>query len=111
MFMLLRCNSMKRLGYKAESSILAYEVAPLQEVYIKPPQRLIVYGGRAMLFDEAIESVDETIRIPIPGECIEDSNLRLSFEFPNAVSPKSLGEGDDSRELAFALTRFSLEKQ
>jgi len=65
------------------------------------PQRFTVRCGDLVLFDEEISSVEELIRFTIPESGIKDGWLTLDLEYPNAVSPKSLGKSEDSRVLAF----------
>lgn len=72
------------------------------------PQRLIVACEGMTLFDSIIAEA-QPVRIPVPAACIHGNELELSLQFPDAVSPKSFGESEDARELAFAITSFSLD--
>ncbi len=64
-----------------------------------------------MLFDEEIGDCSQPICIRIPHGCVQERFLEIDFQFPDAVSPKALGQSEDTRELAFAITSFSLERQ
>lgn len=71
-----------------------------------PPQRLVIRCGDFTLYDEKISSTEAPIRFAIPEQCIRDGWLTLDLEYPDAVSPKSRREGEDTRELAFAFERI-----
>lgn len=71
-----------------------------------PPQRLVIRCGDFTLYDEKISSTEAPIRFEIPEQCIKDGWLTLDLEYPDAVSPNSRGEGEDTRELAFAFERI-----
>ena len=70
------------------------------------PQRLIVRSGDEELFNEVITSPDEPVRFRIPAACTESGTLTLDLEYPDAVSPESLGRSTDARVLAFAFQRI-----
>lgn len=74
-------------------------------------QRMIVACGDEILFDEVWENASEPITVSIPANCVQERLLELSFQFPDAVSPKSKGESTDARDLAFCIVSFSLESE
>ncbi len=71
-----------------------------------PPQRLLIRSGEKILYDSEIVSREEIVNFHIPSECIKNGWLTLDLEYPDAVSPKSRREGEDTRELAFAFERI-----
>jgi len=72
------------------------------------PQRMIVTCGEQILFDEVHTDISIPTKISIPLACVQDKELELVFHFPNAISPKSIGESEDERELAFALSSLKI---
>lgn len=74
-----------------------------------PPQQLTVTCDGKTLFDEMVQSAEETIIIPIPAECVSQQELDMSFSFPDSTSPAEQGESTDGRDIAFALQSFSIE--
>lgn len=84
----------------------------LMKIYLSgifsPPQRMAVYSGDVLLFDETVTSIEEPLQIHIPAECISGREAELSLQFPDAISPKDLGQSGDSRDLAFAIKGFSI---
>ena len=67
-----------------------------------PPQRLVIRCGDLTLYDAELSSAVVPVKFTLPEDCIEDGMLALDLEYPDAVSPKSRGENEDNRELAFA---------
>jgi len=53
-------------------------------------------------------SGEESKTITIPGEYVEDGRLFLTFELPDASSPKSLGVGEDDREVSLAFKSIAI---
>ncbi len=49
-----------------------------------------------------------TERIRIPSECVDQNDLHIQFEFPDAANLKSLGLGQDKRKLGIALYSLRL---
>ena len=72
------------------------------------PQRLIIRCKGQTLYDEEVSSSEEPVTFKIPPDCIEDGMLILTLEYPDAVSPRSLGQSDDGRILAFAFSLICL---
>lgn len=62
----------------------------------------------SIIFDKQITDQQHSVQITIPTSAIADHLLSLSFAFPNAISPQSLNQNADTRELAFALTSMKL---
>lgn len=71
-----------------------------------PPQRLIIRCGNMTLYDAELTSVETPVQFAIPERCIEDGLLILDLEYPDAVSPKSRGQSEDTRILAFAFEKI-----
>ncbi len=65
-------------------------------------QKVKIYANENVIAD-FIASEPLEKRIPIPGKYIVDGTLKLNFEFPDAVSPESLGIAADSRDLSLCL--------
>lgn len=73
-------------------------------------QRMIVSVGGTIVHNW-IYSGNSTIEFSVPNELIDGKTLVLDFEFPDAVSPKSLfGVGYDPRDLAFAFTSLCVDE-
>lgn len=81
-----------------------------QGIYASP-QTLVISGGGQVLYESEIESVDEPIRFDIPSECITDDWLLLDLEYPDACSPLSLGDNEDTRVLAFRFYSICFSSQ
>ncbi len=70
-------------------------------------QPVIIYTND-VLVGSYIAREGETKKFVIPGDCIEDNKLLLSFYFPSAISPEKKGESSDNRLLALALKDLTL---
>lgn len=68
------------------------------------PQKLVIRSGDQILYDAIVNAPEETVRFHVPAECVKKGWLTLDLEYPDAVSPKSLGENEDCRILAFAFS-------
>lgn len=64
------------------------------------PQRFTVRCEDLVVFDKEMSSTEEPVRFTIPKDCVKDGWLTLELEYPDAVSPKSLGLSGDGRVLA-----------
>ena len=51
----------------------------------------------------AIDRLKNSIEIPVPKEFLGGENLKIELQFPDAVSPQSLGIGIDSRKLSLGI--------
>lgn len=80
----------------------------LYDVY-DPPQQILVMCGDEILFDGSVGEQESAVTVPVPADCIREHMLGLTFQFPEAVSPKELGEGEDERKMTLALESFVLE--
>ena len=87
--------------------IMTWEV---QRVF-NDSQRLIVRCGGSTLYDQQVISGTKELSIVIPQSSLVNRSLMLELEYPDAISPQTLLQSDDPRELAFALTciRFNCE--
>ena len=77
-----------------------------------PYQRVVIkHQGKLLLETRFPQS--EPIAFPIPSginfSSIGVGSLSLDFEFPDAVSPVSLGINSDSRVLAFGIVSITLD--
>ena len=75
------------------------------------PQHILVMSEDRVLLDDVIAEVAAPITIYIPAECVQDQSINLTFQFPDAISPKALGVSEDGRDLAFALEGFSIRER
>jgi hypothetical protein len=70
----------------------------------KPAQLIEIYmNGRLMQKFTAIDRLKNSIVVPIPNEFLGGEGLKIEFQFPDAVSPQSLGVGIDSRKLGLGI--------
>lgn len=72
------------------------------------PQGITVSAGGTVLFDEVIEqSGAQQLLFTIPKEAFDGEVVVLTFEFPNAISPREVeGPGKDVRVIAFRIASF-----
>ena len=75
-----------------------------------PPQRMQVTCADRILYDAAISDNETEIIITIPADCIQDGKVSLVIYCPDAASPASMGESEDSRELAFAIKAIEITR-
>ena len=73
------------------------------------PQTLTIRCGGSTLYDAQVHSEEEAVRFTVPESCIKDGMLILDLEYPDAVSPQSLGRSEDSRVLAFAFQNIRFD--
>ena len=103
----------------ADSAVMAFQLAtsPKRSLLVRfnfnrvftNSQRLIVKVSDEVLFDADIQS-GGTVQFVIPHQIIAETKLELDFEFPGAVSPYELGQGSDTRRLAFAFQTMTIEE-
>lgn len=67
-------------------------------------QEVIIRQGDAIIFDEIISGENEIISLVSADEA---GVINLTVDLPNAVSPKLIGESEDERVLALALTEIT----
>ena len=72
-------------------------------------QRLVAKYGESVIFDKLLTNED-SVDIIISKDYILDKKLTLELQYPDAVSPKSLGINEDTRQLAFAFTSISFNE-
>lgn len=72
-----------------------------------PRQRLRFLVNDVVVLEKvaSLESSQVVAGIPMPAGALEQGQLRLSIETPDATSPLSIGAGSDGRTLAFGLER------
>ena len=69
-----------------------------------PKQLIEIYmNGRLMQKFTAIDRLKNSIVISIPKEFLGGEGLKIEFQFPDAVSPQSLGVGIDGRKLGLGI--------
>lgn len=71
------------------------------------PQRIIIKCDEDILAEEVVET-GKTIEVNIPKQYVGEKVVELSFELPDAVSPKYLRQSTDSRTLGLAVQSFSV---
>lgn len=72
-------------------------------------QRVTIKVRNTIVYDSSLKEA-ESIEFAIPKNLVEDGNLRLVFELPDAVSPSDLGTGTDIRQLGIALESIVLKE-
>ena len=77
--------------------------------HIHGAQRFITKVGEEVVFNKVITNL-EPIEFVIPAKLVKNQTLILDFEFPDAISPLAIGNGDDSRNLAFAFKSMIIEE-
>ena len=80
----------------------------LANIY-RSSQHIVVTQDNMILCDKMVNDLEKPLEIYVPMECVKDGWLDITFAFPDAISPKELGESNDARELAFALKSFSID--
>lgn len=73
-----------------------------------PPQKLIITCDNETLFDGIIDSENLTVNFAIPKDCFKDGIIVLDLQYPDAVSPNSLSNSDDTRVLAVGFSSIRL---
>ncbi len=77
-----------------------------------PKQTIRVLANRNKVGDwTATESTTHTFQATIPKELVDSGGITIEFDLPDAVSPKSIGDGTDVRRLAAALVTVSLDEK
>ncbi len=74
-------------------------------------QLLTVRCGGQTLYNERVAAGTGELSIVIPQACIENRLLTLELEYPDAISPQTLLQSSDPRELAFALKHIRFGQQ
>lgn len=104
-------------GKKAELSLPIEPVTSdiIMKVNMEPliingidKQRVIIYINNKKTGTWIAGSSGE-YEITIPKDYIETSTLNITFELPDAVSPESMGIGEDKRVLGLKLSSIKLE--
>ena len=79
---------------------------------ILSPNRVKVTMNNKFLVNWAIKSEETNQRILIiKKESIENNEIVIDFDIPNATSPSSLGINDDDRNLGILLQAIELKSQ
>lgn len=72
-------------------------------------QRVTVKVKNAILYDSSLKEAG-SIEFVIPKNLVEDGNLKIVFELPDAVSPRALKSGTDIRRLGLAVQSMLLKE-
>lgn len=88
------------LDEKSSDFVLEYTCIPFNG-----KQHIILYANDQKIADYN-ETGEETAKITIPAEYIQEGELNLRFELPDAKSPKELGMGEDARTLGLAMGKL-----
>lgn len=72
-----------------------------------PPQTIIVYANQHKVMEFEAESAGNQ-EIIIPHQLADEGRLTLGFEFPDSISPKDRGTGNDIRKLSLYLKSITL---
>jgi hypothetical protein len=82
--------------------------------FLAPPtltQQVIVVKLAGTQVARAALSADKVIRFPVPAVAIDDTGCtELSFWFPHATVPRSLGLNEDGRKLGFTFRTITLRQ-
>lgn len=73
------------------------------------PERVIIYANDILVEDYLANGTEEK-EVMIPSESIKEDELIITFEFPDAASPKSRGESKDARLLGLAFKTVTISK-
>lgn len=75
-------------------------------------QRMKIYAEGELIADLTChsESARQDVTVTIPAERIKDNELPIRIVFYNAVTPKQIGEGDDTRVLSVGFDYFELNE-
>ncbi len=97
--------------HRGASGRLRMRFAP----YIAPPtrksQRLAVQIGDRLIYENEFDGAAD-VTITLPRSAADESGiLRLRFLHPDAVSPKSIGQSDDERRLAFVIWDITVDDE
>ena len=74
-------------------------------------QRLVVKSAGQVLYDQEVTSIEEAVTFTVPAACVQNGELILDLEYPEAFSPSSAGAGDDNRMLAFAFSSIRFARK
>lgn len=75
-------------------------------------QRMKIYAEGELIADLTCksESVGQDFAVTVPAERIKENELPIRIVFYNAVTPKQIGEGDDTRVLSVGFDYFELNE-
>ncbi len=78
---------------------------------VKKQRIYVLVNGNKVSEWIATERKVQTFQATIPKELVDSKNLMITFEFPDAVSPKSIDAGGDPRKLAIAMISARLDQK
>ena len=77
----------------------------------KQKMRIYVKGERLTEMECTSDKTGEEMSLMIPEDYIKNNSLPIRIVFPNAVTPKQIGEGDDTRVLSIAVDSIKIEQK
>lgn len=89
-------------GVQQEDVLLAYRADTYAD-----SQSVKIFSGKTLVADYQSKGANEQ-HFVVPASCIKNGILELRFEFSDAVSPASRGEGNDNRKLALCFYLMQL---
>ncbi len=90
------------LVFRCEALIIL-GIADRQRIFISA-------NGQHLTTFEKTTPEKECFKVVIPKELVPAEDLHISFELPDAISPKEEGINPDPRTLAIALTSITLRQ-
>lgn len=95
-----------QLSEKPEKSLLVD--IDLKSV-ITEDQYMIVKVKDEILFESNVQA-NQSISFAIPQELVTGTDLKINFEFPNAISPAELNQSSDVRKLSVAFSSMMIQE-
>ncbi|MBI4836226.1 MAG: sulfatase-like hydrolase/transferase [Candidatus Abawacabacteria bacterium] len=89
--------------------IIDFKVVPFVLGEKKSSQRLNITINNTTIAQATLDKA-ETIQVTVPHALIENKQIKLVFELPDAVSPKEVGLNSDERLLGIALQEMTVNK-
>ena len=77
----------------------------------KQKMRIYIKGERIAEVEATTENLGKEISILIPEDDIKDNSLLIRIVFPNAVTPKQIGESNDTCVLSIAVDFIKVEQR
>ena len=89
-------SALKPQGIKLDAQAFISTLYPSQEIEIW-------VNGRYIKKENCNKRSGNLIDIPLKGDLTQSGPLKIEFKLPNAISPKALGIGSDTRPLAIGI--------
>lgn len=94
-------------GYNGDDLWLKFKCAKVYNHSQK--MRIYIKGERIGEITCTSEDVGKEISVFIPKDVVKDNALPVRIVFPNAVTPKQIGESNDTRVLSIAISSMKIE--